>query len=318
MTHCDRIVEILLESGDAPVSGSTLGRRLGISRTAVWKNIQTLLGEGYDITVVKGRGYILKAVTKSPVPREILRGLNTEWLGREMSYFKETDSTNRVAKELARKGAKHGSTVVAEVQTQGRGRLGRSWESPPGGVYMSIILRPDLHPSQVTLLTLLAGIAIIRGIKQISGVNAGLKWPNDIMVSDCKLGGVLSEMEGESEHVDFVVIGIGIDVNFAVSVDIPTTSLRAESGGYVSITRIIQAVLEEFEVLYTDFQSNPTGFLPEYKRYCLTLGRMVSAQGHHRSVTGRAVDVSENGSLLVELESGEVEEVVSGEIIHLR
>jgi BirA family transcriptional regulator, biotin operon repressor / biotin---[acetyl-CoA-carboxylase] ligase len=318
MTHCDRIVELLFEARGEPVSGSKLGRRLGISRTAVWKNIHILRSEGYEITVVKGQGYRLETVTKSPVSREILRGLKTKWLGRDISYFKEVDSTNIVAKELARKGGAHGSIVVAEVQTHGRGRLGRSWESPPGGVYLSIILRPDMHPAQVALLTLLAGVAVIRGIKQISGVDTGLKWPNDIMVSDCKLGGVLCEMEGESEHVDFVVIGIGIDVNFTASVDIPTTSLRAETGGDVDITKVIQEILEEFELLYSKFQIEPTGFLPEYKRYCLTLGRMVSAQGLRRSVTGRAVDISPGGGLLVELEGRRVEEVVSGEIIHLR
>ncbi len=318
MTHFDTIIDLLLEARGEPVSGSTLGRRLGISRTAVWKNIQTLRSEGYEITVVKRRGYVLRSVSPSPVSREVLRGLDTVWLGRDIFYFKQADSTNRVAKELARKGVKHGSIVVAEVQTHGRGRLGRSWESAPGGVYMSIILRPDMHPAQVTLLTLLAGVAVIRGIKRACNVEVGLKWPNDIMVSDCKLGGVLCEMEGESEHVDFVVIGIGVDVNCEASVGIPTTSLRAESGGYVSITGIIQAVLEEFEMLYTEFQIEPAGFLPEYKKYCLTLGHMVSAQGHRRSVTGRAVDISPGGGLMVEGKSGRVEEVVSGEIIHLR
>jgi len=318
MTHCDNIVEILLDAKKQPVSGSELGRQLGISRTAVWKNIQTLREEGYDISVEKSRGYTLKAVTKSHVSREILRGLNTGWLGGDVHYFKETDSTNRVAKELARKGAKHGTVVVAEAQTHGRGRLGRSWESPRGGVYMSIILRPDLHPSQIGLLTMLAGISVIRGIKRVCSAHAGLKWPNDIMISDRKLGGILSEMEGEAEHVKFVVIGIGIDVNCDASIDIPTTSLRTETGADVSLTQIIQRVLEEFETLYTEYQFNPTGFLPEYKKCCLTLGRVVSAQRRRRNVIGHAVDISANGGLLLELESGGVEEIVSGEIIPVR
>ncbi len=318
MTHCDTIVEILLEARGEPISGSELGRKLGISRTAVWKNIHILRSEGYEITVEKGRGYILKAVSQSPVAREIMRGLKTKWLGRDISYFKQVDSTNRAAKELARKGGEHGSIVVAEVQTQGRGRLGRRWESPKGGIYMSIILKPDMHPTQITLLTLLSGVVVIRTIQRICKLDVGLKWPNDIMVSDKKLGGVLCEMEGESERVDFVVIGIGIDANCDASVDIPTTSLRAETGGDVDITRIIQVILEEFEVVYSKFQIEPAGFLPEYKSYCLTLGRSVLAQGLKLSVSGRAVDVDESGSLLVELESGSVERVVSGEIIHLR
>ncbi|MEE9610409.1 MAG: biotin--[acetyl-CoA-carboxylase] ligase [Desulfatiglandales bacterium] len=317
MAHSDSIIDFLLETPDRTLSGEELGRSLGISRTAIWKNIQALQKEGYEIVVRKGRGYKLKALTSRPVAREIMRGLSTKILGRQVKYFGEVESTNNIAKKLARGGAADGTLVIASAQTKGRGRLDRTWESPVGGVFMSIILRPDIHPSSITGLTLLSGLAVVKAVKSLYELEVGLKWPNDLVINCKKLGGILSEMEGEAEHVNFVVVGIGIDANSDVTVDIPSTSINSEIGREVEIIGLVQEILKEMEGRHLGFLDDSTAFLDEYKKSCSTLGRVVKIQGHSKTLTGRAVDIDSDGALLLQMPDGTVEKVLSGDCVHL-
>ncbi len=317
MAHSDSIVDFLLKEPDRTLSGGELGRRIGISRTAVWKNVQALQKEGYKIEVRKGRGYKLNALTSTPVAREIKRGLSTKILGRTSFYYEEVESTNNIAKELAREGSAEGTLVIAGVQTKGRGRLDRAWESPVGGIYLSLILRPGIHPSSIARLTLLSGLAVVRAVKSLYDLKVWLKWPNDLVISDTKLGGILSEMEGEAENVNFVVIGIGINANRNVTVDIPSTSIKAEIGREVDIIGLVQEILKELERLYLEFLEGSTTFLDEYKKSSNTLGRAVEIQGRDKTITGRALDIDSDGALLLQMSDGTIEKVLSGDCIHL-
>ncbi len=209
MSYGDFIITALLEAPENRLSGEELGRRLGVSRTSVWKNIKSLVGEGYEFEFLRGKGYRLKRLTTLPIEREVKRGLSTKILGRTIYFYPEVDSTNNVAKGLAREGEPEGAVVIACSQTGGRGRVGRVWASPEGGVYMSVILTPRVHPSQIGALTLLSGLAALKSVKSLYAVGVGLKWPNDIVVGDKKLGGVLCEMESEAQNVNFIVVGIG-------------------------------------------------------------------------------------------------------------
>jgi BirA family biotin operon repressor/biotin-[acetyl-CoA-carboxylase] ligase len=317
MAPTDSIVDFLLKEPDRTLSGGELGSRLGISRTAVWKKVQALQKEGYEIEVRKGKGYKLKAVTSKPVPREISRGLLTKSFGRTSFYCQEVDSTNNVAKALAREGSADGTLVIASAQTKGRGRLDRAWESPEGGIYMSLILRPNIHPSSVTRLTLISGLAVVKAVKSLFDLEVGLKWPNDILVNGKKLGGILSEMEAEADKVDFAIVGIGIDANCDVAVGIPSTSIKSEVGNEIDIISLVQEILKDMEGLYFEFLEESITLLDDYKKNCQTLGKIVEIQGHGKTITGRAVDIDSDGALLLQMSDGRVEKVLSGDCIHL-
>jgi BirA family biotin operon repressor/biotin-[acetyl-CoA-carboxylase] ligase len=318
MSHSDYIINTLLDEPEKTLSGGEFAKRLGVSRTAVWKRVKALQKEGYEIEVLKGKGYRLNKLTSKPVEREITRGLLTKKFGQRVVYHDEVDSTNEIAKELARKGEKEGALVIASEQSKGKGRLDRVWESPKGGVFMSLILNPDIHPKAASKLTLLSGLAVIRAIKSLYDLDAKLKWPNDIILNDKKLGGVLSEMEGEAERVNFVVVGIGIDANCEVSVDMPTTSLKEEIGREVDIIQLVRETLKQFEVLYNEFIVGSSEFLEDYKKNSHTLGRDVKIMQPKGSIIGKAVDVDEDGALVIRLGDGSYETVLSGDCVYLR
>ncbi|MFQ5800597.1 MAG: biotin--[acetyl-CoA-carboxylase] ligase, partial [Candidatus Hydrothermarchaeales archaeon] len=309
MSHSDLIIGAFLDDPKRTLSGEALARRLGVSRTSVWKHIKALQEEGYRIEVLKGRGYRLKGLSARPIEREVKRGLLTERFGQRVFYYEKIGSTNDVVKELARRGEKEGTLVIAEEQLNGRGRLDRSWESPRGGVFMSLIMRPNLHPTELTRLILLSGVAVARAIKSLYGLDGRLKWPNDIFYEDKKLGGILSEMEGEAERVNFVVVGIGIDANCNVSVDIPTTSLKKETGREINIIKLVQEILKEVESLYEAFMKGSLAFLEEYKELSHTLGRDVKIVRLKDTIVGRAVDIDSNGALVLRLPDGSYEKV---------
>ena len=318
MSQRDLIVNALLEEPKKTISGEDLAKRLSISRTSVWKNIKALQKEGYEIKVLKARGYRLKNLTKRPLEREVKRGLYTKRFGNRVFYYEEIDSTNNAAKELARKGVENGALVIAGRQSKGRGRLERRWKSPEGGLYASIVLRPDIHPSRLTAVALLFGLAIVKAIKSLHNLDVKLKWPNDVLYKDKKLAGVLTEMEGEADKVNFIVVGMGINANTDVSVDIPATSLKRETGAEVNLVALLQETLWQAEGLYEGFIKDPTAFLDEYKEHCQTLGRDVKIVQPSRILVGRGVDIDKDGALVLCLPDGSYEKVLSGDCIHLR
>jgi len=312
------VLQVLRGAPD-PISGERLAAQLGLSRAAVWKRVHRLKAQGYKIAGSPRRGYRLLAVPDKLLPEEVLQGLKTRVFTGPVHHFETLDSTNDLAKELAVQGAPEGTVVVAETQTGGRGRLGREWNSPPGvGLYVSLVLRPMLPPMELPQITLTTAVAVVRAVRRVAGVAPGIKWPNDLLLNGKKLGGILTEMETESDRIRHVVVGLGLNVNnpgFPPELAATATSLTLTVGGAFSRVHLLQAWLEEFETLYGRFLNQ--GFpeiLEEWKGYTVTLGRPVTVRQGPREISGQALDVASDGALLLRTASGETVRVTSGEI----
>jgi len=314
----DPVLGALRESAE-PVSGEALAGRLGLSRAAVWKRINRLKALGYAIQGSPRRGYRLLGLPDKLLPQEIASGLQARLLKGPIHYFDTLPSTNDLAKELGARGAPEGTLVVAEGQSRGRGRLGREWNSPPGvGLYVSVLLRPPLPPADLPQITLTAGVAVVRALRQAGGVTAGIKWPNDLVLAGKKLGGILTEMETESDRISHLVVGLGLNVNnrqFPAELADLATSLALTTGRTFSRLRILQVWLEELESLYQRFLAREfAAILEEWKDYTVTLGRAVRVRQGAVEICGQALEVAADGALLVRTRSGEVVRVISGEI----
>ena len=314
----EKIIKLLRKS-DGFVSGEEISRQLNVSRSAVWKAINALRAQGYQIESVTNRGYHLKETPDVVSAVEIKNGLRAFVIGQNIVSLQSVDSTNEEAKRQAQKGAPHGSVFVAEEQTLGKGRLGRHWiAEPQTGAWMSVLLRPDLGVRDVMQITLIAGLAVSRAITGLCGCNAQIKWPNDVVINGKKVCGILTEMAAESECIHYLVIGIGVNVNhraFPEEISHKATSLFLETGKAIPRAAVVRAVLEELEILYDQFVASPfEDILSAYRKNCVTLGRRVSFQRQEETYSGIAEDVNEEGDLLVRLSGGELIRVNSGEV----
>ncbi len=315
------VLRLLSEKHDF-ISGEKLASELGVSRTAVWKAVKSLRSRGYSIEAVPRRGYRLVKTPDVIFPQEIKRGLRTRVFGRKIVYFEEVASTNDVAKELASQGAPEGTLVIAEMQTRGRGRMSREWFSPRGGLWFSIILRPDMTPGEVPLLALMLGVGVAKALLR-EGLRCHLKWPNDVLVDGRKVCGILTELDAEMDVVNYVIGGIGINVNNEVK-DFPmefrhlATTVKAELGRKVSRVVLLKHVLEELERTYDGLnEKGGSVVLDEWRRLSSTLGKRVRVVTHGRTIEGLALDVADNGALLIELENGRIEKIISGDCLHV-
>lgn len=316
-----RILELLRKAGEAYMSGEEIARKLGVSRTAVWKHVKELREAGYKIKSRSRSGYTLEETPDCLLPGEIKNGLRTRFVGKDIVFFEEVDSTNRVAKQLAQKGAAAGAVVVAEAQGKGRGRLERPYFSPAGkGIWFSVILRPHILPQEAPKCTLLAAVAVAMAMKRF-GLKAEIKWPNDILHEGKKLTGILTEMSAELDRVNYIVIGTGVNVNMEEK-DFPeelrgkATSLAIMKGEKLPRVAFFQAVLEALDELCTVLEEE--GFAPIVARWrecAVTLGQDVHVIGAtgRGSFDGRAVDIDEEGALLVETADG-VRRVLAGDV----
>ena len=317
-----KILDLLREAGDSYLSGEEMAKRLGVSRTAVWKHIQELRRDGYDIVSHSRSGYSLQSAPDTLRPEEIKNGLRTRRIGREIRFYPTVDSTNLEAKRLAQQGAPDGLIVVAEEQGKGRGRLERSFFSPAGkGIWFSVILRPDFLPQEAPKCTLLSAVAVAQAAEDF-GMKVGIKWPNDVLADGRKLVGILTEMSAEMERIHYVIIGTGINVNIAEE-DFPedrrdkATSLSQLKGEEIPRVAFFRAVLEHMDALYASIL--PEGFAEVFsmwRRYSITLGQMVrviDARGGENAFTGRAVDIDEDGALLVDTAAGR-RRVLAGDV----
>ncbi len=314
----DPVLRALRESAE-PVSGERLAAALGLSRTAVWKRIHRLKAQGYTVEGSPRRGYRLLAVPDKLLPEEIAAGFKARWLKGPVHHFETLPSTNDLAKELGAAQAPEGTLVVAEGQTRGRGRLGREWNSPPGaGLYVSVLLRPPLPPTDMPQITLTAAVAAVRAVKGAAGVICGIKWPNDLILAGKKLGGILTEMETESDQIRHLVVGLGLNVNnrqFPAELADLATSLALATGRTCSRLKILQAWLEELEGLYRLFLARDfAAILSEWKEYTVTLGQAVKVRQGSREISGQALDLATDGALMVQTRDGEIVRVTSGEI----
>jgi BirA family transcriptional regulator, biotin operon repressor / biotin---[acetyl-CoA-carboxylase] ligase len=312
----EEILRILRGAGDH-VSGETLAEKLGISRAAVWKHVHTLIKEGYGVDITQGKGYRLMSVPDRLYPSEVRFGLQTRLLGRKVVHLNSTGSTNTVARQLAERGVEEGTVVVAETQSRGKGRLGRKWITKPGGLWMSTILKPAIDPMHASSITLLAAVSVTKALRG-AGLEAVIKWPNDVLVNGKKICGILTEMSAEADAVNFIVLGIGVNVNNDVPIETATT-MKAELGRDVDRVKFTQSLLETLEGDYLTFKDE--GFTPilwSWRRYSDTLGRMVEVTYQDEIISGLAQDVDEDGSLLVKTTDGAVRKIVSGDCKHLR
>ncbi len=309
-----------LKENNGYVSGQQLSESLGVSRTAVWKAIRRLREEGYQIEAVRNRGYRLLGsadVLTETECRERLAGCR---LGSPVYCFGEIDSTNVRAKLLAEKGAPEGTLVIAESQTDGKGRRGRSWVSPPGeGLWFSLVLRPQIRPSITPTLTLVSAIAAAAGIEDVTGLPTRIKWPNDIVISGKKAVGILTELSAEAQETHYVVVGIGINVNmreFPEEIRKTATSLYLESGTFFRRSDIVAAVIKRMESYYTTYMETVSleALRDEYTKRLVNRGREVVILEPQRERRGVCEGIDQNGCLLVRGEDGKVERVISGEV----
>ncbi|NLB43232.1 MAG: biotin--[acetyl-CoA-carboxylase] ligase [Clostridiales bacterium] len=318
----DRILTILLEKQDSFVSGEDISQKLGVSRTAVWKTMGQLKEAGFEMQSVSNKGYRLTKLPDKLEPALLQHYLTTENFGRTLEIHDIIDSTNTRAKEMAQGGAIHGTLVVAEEQKSGRGRLGRSWESPGGlGLWMSLILRPSFPPRYAPRMTVLAGLAVVQAISWVTGLEASIKWPNDIIINSKKVCGILTEMQADPDLIDYVVVGIGMNVNttkggFPHELRDSATSLKIEKGEHIDRCKLLAELLSVLEGLDNRYLS--TGDFSEmlnvYKEKCITLGRPVRVTGPSETFEGTAVDLTDDFELVVETKGSERRKVFSGDV----
>lgn len=319
----EKIIETLSKT-DGYISGEELSELFGVSRTAIWKHINILKGEGYEIESQTRKGYKLLKRPDALIKSEILSQLNTKNWGKEHLYtYEETDSTNLIAKKLAREGKPEGTVVVAEHQRAGKGRLGRQWISPKGsGIWLSFILRPPMLPTFAPQISFVIAVGMIRALKNTTGLDVKTKWPNDILIDRRKAVGILTELSAEMERINYIVVGVGVNVNQKAE-DFPpefkdkSTSLKlANTGGQkFSRVKILQGILEEMEKIYNDYLDKGfASILEEWKNNSITIGEEVEVIMGEERLSGLAIDVDKDGSLLVKKDNGDVERIIAGDV----
>lgn len=314
-----KILKMLREQKDF-ISGQEMCDTLGISRTAVWKYMNQLKNEGYEIESVSNKGYHLVSLPDIISVQEVKSQLKSQIFGQELYFFDEIDSTNNYIKKIAENNASHGSLAIAECQTGGKGRRGRVWESPKGsGIWMSYLLRPTIPPYSASMITLVAGLAVAKVLSEVSGLDAKIKWPNDIVVNSHKVCGILTEMSADPDMINYVVVGIGINVNtksFPEEIAQVATSVRIETGKQYSRSEIIARICESFEEFYEKFceTSDMSLLIDEYNRHLVNVDREVRISELTGEYTGTARGIDKEGQLLVELPDGNIKAVFAGEV----
>jgi len=317
----DKILKAFKTRPDDYVSGEELSALLKISRTAIWKHIEKLRKDGYRVDAVPHLGYRLVSVPDKMLSSELRSGLSTKIIGKKILSYESTDSTNLSAYKIAEEGAEEGTVVVAEAQTKGRGRLGRKWISPKNvGVYLSCILRPAILPLEVPKITLVVAVAAVKAIRECSGLKALIRWPNDILINNKKVCGILTEMKAEQDATDFIVVGIGINAN-TLKKDLPkeATSLKEERGSRLSRVNLARILLEQLEHYYLLFKKE--GFekiIDEWHNFSGILGSRVKVLCQKKETEGLVQDVDNTGALIIRLDNGLQERVLAGDLKILR
>lgn len=316
-----KLLEAFSEAQGGYVSGQKISDLLGCSRTAVWKHIEELRKEGYELEAVRKKGYRIVGKPNKITSNEIRLGLETEKLGQEIYYYDSVTSTQSIAQELASKGVPEGTIIVADEQTGGRGRMARTWYSPKEtGIWMSLILRPKISIQRTPQLTLIAAVAIVQAIEEVTGLSPHIKWPNDILINGKKVVGILTELQAEADQVHSVIIGMGINVNqnvdhFPEHLLSIATSLAIEKGQSITRAELIQKILLRFEGLY--FQYLKHGFKPIkllWESYAISLNKFITARTLSGAIKGKAIGINDEGVLLIETDEGKIEHIYSADI----
>ena len=317
----EAILQLLRENPSAFLSGEEISHRLKVSRTAVWKRVKGLRALGYEIEASTRLGYRLIQSPDLLIPSEVSPLLETKWMGKTIHHFHTIDSTNSKAYQLALSGAKEGELVIAESQDKGRGRIGRHWFSPPYlNLYLSAILRPDIPPYQASLITLLAAVAAAEAIEKFSGLPPLIKWPNDILLRDRKVAGLLNEIHSEMDRIHFVILGIGVNLNmdekmFPEEIRTVATSLKREMSQTISRKAFLKILLQELERWYMVFSGEGgTAILKAWKEKAQIKGRAVKVASFNEMLMGVAIDVDSEGALILETKGGERRRIIAGDI----
>lgn len=297
----------LLRSADGYISGQELCNRFGVSRTAVWKAINQLKEAGYEIEAQQNKGYRLMAAPDLMTEAEIKSLMHTDWVAKEVLYFDTIDSTNTKAQELAEKGYPSGTLVVADKQESGKGRRGRSWVSPSGtGIFMTLMIKPDINPNNASMLTLVAALAVAKAITSVTGEEAMIKWPNDIVVNGKKVCGILTEMNAQFDYINHIVVGIGINVyneSFPEEISQMASSLMIEAGGKrFHRAQIIAETMSYFEQYYDTFLKTQdlSALVREYDELLVNMNKAVRVLDPKEPFDGKAMGITPKGELIVD------------------
>lgn len=319
------VLELLRTGGNTFVSGQEMSRRLGVSRTMIWKTVESLRRRGFLIESSANRGYKLVRGPDTLVDIDIEIGLGTTVIGRSVVSFDCVASTIDAASRLAADGADEGTVVVAESQSGGRGRLGRKWSSPPGmGIWTSIILRPPIPPGKAPKLTLLTAVAVAAVLQESYGIDARIKWPNDVVVENRKICGALTELVAEQDAVRYAIVSLGLNVNqtrskFPADVVDIATSMRIEKGVPQKRAEVFRRILRELDGLYAGFgRDGGAAVLRRWRELSCTLGKKVSVRLREELVEGIARDLADDGALMLELKDGGLREISYGDVTILR
>lgn len=324
----DKIIRMFREKEDF-ISGEEMSRQLGITRAAIWKKIKSLRAMGYQIQASPSKGYKILKTPEFSVDeiKTLLRGS----IGREILYFESLDSTNTIAMELAEKSVSdakksvYSAVIIADTQTRGKGRLGRTWVSPPkSNIYMSVIIKPELAPRHATLLTIMAAVSCCRAVRSATGLEAKIKWPNDLMLFGKKFGGILTEIKSDPDRILYAVIGIGINVNvnpssFPPDIQPCATSIKEHLKRIQSRTILIAEILNEMDYWHKILNSGDRKTLTEeWRALSSTIGEKVKVTAGREIFTGTAQDIDDDGVLILRLESGAVKKINAGDVTLLR
>jgi BirA family transcriptional regulator, biotin operon repressor / biotin---[acetyl-CoA-carboxylase] ligase len=316
----DQILDHLRENKNGYFSGEELSKKLKVSRSAVWKEIQALRKLGYDIEAQPHLGYRLLSVPDKMFADELAHGLRTRFIGKRIFSYDELDSTNDAAFNLGEQGIAEGACIFSEYQKKGRGRLGRHWVSPKNkNIILSVLFRPMLLPQEVSKLTLACAVSVIRTIREVTGQTLGIKWPNDIYHGNKKVGGILTEMSAESDRINFIVVGIGINVNADIS-ELPegSVSLKGIVGHEINRLEFAQTLLRELEADYLRIKSGSFDALAkDWEEFSVTSGQRVIATLFGKKIEGQAVGIDRDGALWIRQDNGLQERVIAGDVEHL-
>jgi BirA family biotin operon repressor/biotin-[acetyl-CoA-carboxylase] ligase len=319
MVLLSKIIDDLLIEGTF-ISGEEIARKVGVSRTAVFKHIRLLRRDGYSIESVRGKGYRLLPRFDGLLPLEVRVKARSTTFGKELITLRCVDSTQDYGRKVANAGAPEGTVVVALEQKAGKGRMRRTWSSPRGGLWFTLLLRPSIPMSELYKLTLLFGVSVARALDSY-GLKPYLKWPNDVLVDGKKICGILLEISGEPDRVDYVLVGIGLNVNFS-SRDLPDDIHSSSTSIYDALNRrvdradLLCRILEDSEHLYLSaIKEGFQNVINAWRLMSCTIGRTVTVQSFGTSISGRAVDIDDDGSLIVKTKEG-LKKVYSGDVFH--
>ncbi|MFP5113379.1 biotin--[acetyl-CoA-carboxylase] ligase [Bacillaceae bacterium C204] len=315
------LLDAFTNAGDDFLSGQHLADLIGCSRTAVWKHIEELRKEGFELDAVRNKGYRILKTPEKITADEIRFGLTTKFMGRNIHYEESVESTQKIAHRFASEDASEGTVIIAEEQLSGRGRMARKWHSPKyTGIWMSMILRPNIPLSKAPQLTLLTAVAIVQAFEEMTDLIPEIKWPNDILINGKKVTGILTELQAEADRIHSIIIGVGINVNqkkddFPLELQEIATSLYIEKKETVSRAELIRSIFMHFEKLYTLYLQQ--GFLPIkllWEGYASSIGKYIKARTLTNTIEGKAIGITDDGVLKLEDQSGCIHHIYSADI----